>query len=99
MRMPSDEQLVKQTLEEQVPPVFDVLEDMLAAGSPEALVGGAFSIADIGMLSPLLNLRHAGVEIDRGRWPRIAEWLAAMLARESVRAIFEEEQASLPPDA
>lgn len=98
-RMACDESRVAQVIEELMPPVLDVVEGMLAGGSGPALVGEHFSIADIAMLSPFLNLRHAEVEVDAGRWPRLDAWMAAMLERESVREIFEEERASLPPAA
>lgn len=99
-RMACDEERVRDHLDLLLPPVLEVIEDMLAAGGSErALVGERFSIADIAMLSPFLNLRHAGVELDAVRWPRIDAWLSAMLERASVRDIFEEERASLPPAA
>lgn len=75
-----------------LPAIFDYLEAEI--GARENLVGNHFSIADLAMCSPLVNLRHAGEEIDAGRWPKLRGYFDRQLARPTLKAIFEEEKAT-----
>lgn len=98
-REPCDEDVVAHHMNVLLPPVFDYLESAFegAAGAGEAaegIVGGRFSIADLGLASPLVNLEHAGEHIDAGRWPRLAAWYGRVCARPSLRALIAEEKAA-----
>ncbi len=84
-----DNRAVDTALRETLPPLLDYLEGQL--GEADAFVGGRFSIADIAIASMLQNLRHAGEEIDAARWPHLARWAEAVLARPSFKACVEEE--------
>jgi glutathione S-transferase len=88
---PTDEAVVKKAVEEELPPMFDYLESQLA-GAP-ALVGGKFSIGDIGIGTQFVNLRHAGVTPDAQRWPKLARYIAAIHERPSFAALIAEEKA------
>lgn len=80
-----DEALVRATLTEQLPKVFDYLETQIDG---PYLVGGAFSAADISLASPFHNFRMAKAEVDATRWPKLARWVAETLERPSfVQAI------------
>jgi glutathione S-transferase len=92
MKQDPDEALVEQTLRELVPPLFDFLE--LKVGDGEGLVGGRFSIADIGIASPFVNFEHAGESVDPGRWPRLADYLQRIHSRPSFKSLIEEEKAA-----
>jgi glutathione S-transferase len=90
---PTDEATVAKAVAEELPPLFDYLESQL--GSGDALVGGRFSIADIGIATQFVNLRHAGFGVDAKRWPKLARYVAAVHARPSFKALIDEESASV----
>ena len=80
MGKPSDEAAIAKALEKDLPPLFDYLESQVAG---EFLVGGAFSLADIAIVTGFYNFRLAECEVDAGRWPKLAGYVAAILARPS----------------
>src|SRR5262245_2190549 len=51
-------------------PLFGYLEEQL--GGAEWFVGGRLSIADLAVASPFVNLRHAGLPPDAGKFPKLA---------------------------
>ena len=89
---PTDEAVVAKAVAEELPPLFDYIEGQL--GSGDALVGGRFSIADIGIATQFVNLRHAGFGVDTKRWPKLARYVAAVHARPSFKALIDEEAAA-----
>jgi glutathione S-transferase len=90
---PRDEAGARKAAEEELPRFFDYLEGEL--GESPALVGGAFSIGDISVGSQIVNLRHAGFDVDAKRWPKLAAYVAAVHARPSFKALIEEERAMM----
>jgi glutathione S-transferase len=86
---PTDEAVVAKAVGEELPPLFDYLESQL--GNGDALVGGRFSIADIGIATQFVNLRHAGFGVDAKRWPKLARYVAAVHARPSFKTLIDEE--------
>jgi len=86
----TDEAVVQKAIDEELPPLFDYLESQLGDGN--ALVGKRFSIADIGIATHFVNLRHAGVGVDAKRWPKLARFVAAVHERPSFKALIEEER-------
>jgi glutathione S-transferase len=59
------------------------------------LVAEAFTLADISVACQLVNLRHAGVEIDAAAYPNVAAWFARVVARPSLKALVEQDQGFL----
>ena len=86
---PTDEEVVRKAIDEELPPLLDYLEGQLAGG--EFLVGGTFSIGDIGVLTQFVNLAHAGVTPDPGRWPKLAAYVERGFARPSLAQLIAEE--------
>ena len=62
----SDESIVEQQMTLMVPPVFDYLEGEVP--SDGWVVGDSFGIADIGLGTTFVHLRHGGESIDASRW-------------------------------
>jgi glutathione S-transferase len=91
MKQQPDEAKVQQAIEQGQPPVFGYLEAEI--GDREYLVGGRFSLADIAIASPFVNLAHGGGSIDAKRWPRLAEYVGRITARPSFKACIEAEKA------
>jgi glutathione S-transferase len=89
---PADEKAIQQAVDEELPPLFDYLESQL--GAEDALVGGRFSIGDVGIATTFVNLQHAGFGVDARRWPKLARYVAAIHARPSFKALIDEEAAT-----
>lgn len=92
MKQDPDEEVVREAMQERMPPVFDYLEGEVR--DADGIVGECFSIADISLASPFVNLAHAGEGVDRSRWPRLAAYVERIHARPSFKALIEEEKAS-----
>jgi len=87
-----NEEVVQNAINELAPPAFDYLESQLSDSG--WIVGDAFSLADIAIASPFVNLQHAGEGIDAKRWPRLSAYIARILARPSYAVLVEEERAA-----
>jgi glutathione S-transferase len=85
-----DEAAVEHALRNDLPPLFDYVESQL--GTDPFLAGRSFSIGDIGIATHLVNLRHCGIGVDAGRWPKLARWAAAVHERPSFRALIDEDR-------
>lgn len=66
---------------EKLPEVLDYLEKAL----PDSgfLVEGRFTLADIAVACPLINIAYCSPALADGRWPRVEAWLQQMRARPS----------------
>lgn len=89
-REPNLEQAEKAEKEE-VPPLCEYLESQLKG---DYLAGNQFSIGDIGVCSPFVNLFYAGVRIDTQRFPKLARYVARVHERPSFKACIDEEKAT-----
>ena len=90
----SDESIVEQQMTLLVPPVFDYLEGEVPDDS--WMIGDSFGIADIGLGTTFVHLRHGGESIDTARWPRLAAYASRVLSRESFASLIAEEEAAFP---
>jgi len=86
----TDEDVVREALANAVPPVLDYLESQI--GSPDGIVAGRFTIADVAICSPLVNLHLAGERVDGVRWPKLARYYAAITERPAFREVLEGER-------
>jgi glutathione S-transferase len=75
-----DMAVVETALKDELPPLFTYLEGRVAG---PWLVGDRLTMADIAVASPFVNLQLAGHPLDAARWPKLAGWLGAILARPS----------------
>jgi glutathione S-transferase len=73
---------------------FEYLEGQLDGRS--AIVGSHFSIADLAIGSIFVNFQYGGGQVDAGRWPGLAAYVAGLHVRPSFKAILEDEKSSLP---
>ena len=94
MNAQPDEARAKEAEDKLLPVYCDYLSERL--GDAQYFVGGRFSIADIAVASPFVNLQHAGVRPDAKRWPKLTAYLERIHARPSFKALIEEEAAGLP---
>jgi len=87
----TDESIVRNAIDNEIPPLNDYLEGELAG---DFLVGSALTIADVAVASAYVNLGYAGVSPDAGRWPKLARYLARITERPSFAACIAEEKAA-----
>lgn len=87
-----DENIVQKALKE-LPTFLDYLERELAGH--QFLVAETFTLADLSVACQLVNLRHAGVEIDAARFPTLAAWFERVVSRPSLKALIAQDQGFL----
>ncbi len=84
-----EESGVRRALEEKLPAHFDYLENHLDGRA--FFVGERLTLADLAIASQLVNLRHAGEDLDAQRWPTLAAHFARTLARPALAEIVQGE--------
>jgi DNA-directed RNA polymerase beta' subunit len=95
MNRPPDEVAIQKTIDEEVPPLFDYLEQEV--GDQQFLVANRFTIADIGIATQFVNFKLAGCSVDTKRWPRLAAYVERIHNRPSFKAVIEKELATFKP--
>ena len=91
-KQPGDAARIAATLETDMPMVLDYLEGELPE---DGFLFGAIGLADVAVASFFPNARYAGFEVDAGRWPRTAGFVARCLAHECFAATSRWEAAQL----
>lgn len=89
LKQETDRAVIDAILREVMPRHFGYLESAL--DGPH-LAGGAFGIADIAVLSNLINYRYLGHRVEAGRFPKLARYLQTHLARPTIREALAAEQ-------
>ena len=79
--MPQDLAAADRAEAEQLPKIGDYVEKIL----PESgfLVEDRFTLADIAVACPLINVGYCSSSLKGGRWPRLEQWLEKICARPS----------------
>jgi len=72
------------------PKVFQYLESRI---SGKFLVGSSFSLADIGIVSNLINYQYLGFTIDRAQYPKLATYSEGIIGLDPVRRALAGEAA------
>ena len=87
-----DEELVAKITDKKLPPILDYIEGQVPA---KGFVFGDFMMADLCLVSPLINAGYAGYEVDSARWPGVAGLLARVKAHPHVDAVLQKEAEAL----
>ena len=95
MGQPGDEAAAVTAIEKELPPILAYIEGVLPASGH--LVEDRLTLADLAVASPFVNLSHAGHEIDAADYPKLAAFLAAILARPSFADMIKSEKAFFAP--
>jgi glutathione S-transferase len=74
----------------EFPRLIDYLESVVPASG--FLVEDRFTLADIGVASPLATMGHAACGVDAERWPKAAKYLDGILSRPSFAGILALEK-------
>ena len=69
----TDPALVEKARTVEIPETFDYLETVMPQDG--FLFGETAGLADFSLAPAFLNARVVGVEVDAGRWPKLAGWL------------------------
>ena len=86
----TDEAAIETIQNEVMPRVFGYLESQIAG---EYLVGGQFGIADVAVISNLINYHYLGYRIDP-RFPKLGAYFTALIRRPSLARALAAEQAA-----
>ncbi|MGJ3648020.1 glutathione S-transferase family protein [Sphingomonas sp. GlSt437] len=89
----TDEALVAEAVSTELPPMLDYLERTV----PDCgfLVASRLTIADISVASVFVNLGHGAYSVDAGSHPRLAAYVAGIVARPSFAPIVSAERKML----
>lgn len=85
----TDQAVVDGLLGQQRPKVFGYLESQM---NGKFLVGSALSLADIAVVSNLINYHYLGYGIDRADYPKLATYTEGMLALDPFRKALADEK-------
>jgi glutathione S-transferase len=95
MKKEADMALANDTWATKVPRLLDYYESQLHGKT--WFVGDSFSIADISVASPFVNVAHAGFAPDPAKYPNLTRLLKTVLARPSFAACIAQEQKAVAP--
>lgn len=87
-----DEELIEKITTKQLPPILDYLESQVPE---EGFLFGDFGMADLAVVSPLVNAGYAGYTIDAERWPKFAAFAERVKAQPEVAGILDAEAKAL----
>jgi glutathione S-transferase len=85
----TDQSVIDKILATAQPKVFEYLESQ--AGG-EFLVGKSLTLADIGIVSNLINYQYLGYFIDKAMYPKLAKYAAGIIALEPFQKTLSEEK-------
>lgn len=95
MKKAPDIAAAQDTWETKVPRFLQYYEEQIQGRSH--FVGDSFTIADIAVASPFVNVAHAGFAPDEAKYPNLVRLLKATLARPCFAASIAHEQKILAP--
>lgn len=91
MGKPGDEEAAMKAECEELPRLLDYLEPIIPQSG--FLVEDRITLADLAVASPFANItRHLNVAIDSDRYPRVTQYLQAILDRPSFKPVLEKEE-------
>ena len=85
-----DESLIERAIDKLIPEVLNYLEASLRPSG--YFVGDSFSMADLAVMSPLINMYHGGHEVAAEQWPRMAEFYQRMAALPEIAEVIAIEE-------
>jgi glutathione S-transferase len=89
LKQPTDAAAIDAILTTAQPKIFRYL-DSQADGT--FLVGATLSLADIAIVSNLINYQYLGFPIDRGRYPRLARYAQGVIGHDVFQRALAEER-------
>lgn len=93
LSMPGNEAEVTEAVTTTLPPMLSYLESIAPASG--FLVGDSFSIADISVVSVLINLSLGKVDVDPATYPKLMAYYGRVTARPSFAKLIAGDRAML----
>ena len=90
--VPTDQEILERTLQEDLPHVLDYLEAEVPA---EGFLFGALATADVALATFFRNAAYARYRIDAARWPATAAFVARVLATDGFQKLIAFEDAMM----
>jgi glutathione S-transferase len=87
-----DEELIEKIIEKNLPPIQDYLETQIP---DDGFLFGEFMMADLSIVSPVINAGYAGYEVDASRWPALAGWISRVKVVPQVKSVLVKEARAL----
>ncbi|WP_022682175.1 glutathione S-transferase family protein [Sphingobium bisphenolivorans] len=88
--LPQDLDAAAQAEAEALPRALDYLETVMADSG--FLVEGRFTLADIAVACPLINIGYCSEVPANGRWPKVQRWLQQIMERPSFASALAAEE-------
>ncbi|MCP4283716.1 MAG: glutathione S-transferase family protein, partial [Gammaproteobacteria bacterium] len=88
-KVPGDESIVEDSIQNLVPPVFDYVESQLPA---EGFIFGEMGIADIAVATAIINATYTEFEVDAGCWPKVSAHLNLVKSHPAVVEVMRAEE-------
>jgi glutathione S-transferase len=85
----TDQSAIDKILETTQPKVFQYLESQAGA---KFLVGDSLTLADIGIVSNLINYQYLGFPIDKAKYPQLAKYVAGIVALQPFQRALSNEK-------
>lgn len=92
LKQETEQAVIDAILAQTMPKHFGYLEAVL--GNAEHFVGGRFTIADITVMSNLINYNYLGHRLDAQRFPGLTRYFDRQLQRPTIRAALAAERAT-----
>ncbi|MFT4570292.1 MAG: glutathione S-transferase [Hyphomicrobiaceae bacterium] len=83
-----DEDAVTKITEKKLPPLLEYLESQLPA---QGFLFDSFGVADMAVVSPLINAGYAGYAVDSERWPKLAAFAERVKTHNAVEPLLAAE--------
>jgi glutathione S-transferase len=87
-----DEALISDIIEKKLPPLLRYIEGELPE---QGFVFGAFSLADLTLVTPFINASYAGYDIPRETYPKFTTLFDAVKTQTVVEKILSQEAKAL----
>jgi len=85
----TDEEVVKNSIENQLPPLFNYIESQLPL---EGFIFGEMGIVDIAVATALINATYTDFEVDKILWPKLANHLSIVKTNPVVAKCMQSEE-------
>lgn len=85
----TDQSVIDKILATTQPKVFEYLESQIGG---DFLVGDSLTLADIGIVSNLINYQYLGFPIDKAKYPQLAKYTRGIVALEPFQRALSNEK-------
>ena len=88
----ADEAVVQDLIDNKLPPIFDYLEALVP---DDGFLFGDLGVADVSVITALVNAGYAGFQVDASRWPKFSAYVGRVHGHEVVAGLLAAEQEAM----